>query len=243
MNDEDELHPNARLVEHRERARGPEAASGDQELIREVSGHIQRHLGPIYKVFHERTSDLIHLDLHWLKPRPDFPFHTLVTSGMSQRPMRVPEGAGMFASYAELVLHLPDDWPMNPETWRNETHFWPLRLLTTLARMPHQYDTWLCMGHTVDNAGSPYSPDTRQCAALISPSVSTPEGFNTLELEGRRINFFSVVPLYKEELEFKTRKGAEALYAKLEEAEVDDVIQPNRPNVCAPKGILGWLRK
>lgn len=244
MTREDELNPSAIMIEHGERAHPFEPADGDMKVIKAVSGHIGRHLGPVDMVFHEKVSDLVHIDLHWLKPRPDRPYNTLVTSGMSQRPMKVPEGAEAFA-YTELVLNLPADWPMMIESWRDDANFWPIRLLKTLARFPHEQDTWLCMGHTIGESGKPYGPGTRQCAALIAPCISAPKGFFWLSMADKTIGFLSVIPLYPEELEFKRRMGLDALYGKLEEAGVGDCIAPDRPSACPParpRGILGWFR-
>ncbi|WP_262922976.1 suppressor of fused domain protein [Hymenobacter cellulosilyticus] len=65
-------------------------------------------------MFHEIISDKVHLDVHVVDPSKDFPFYTLVTSGMSDLPMAVPEGEEE-ARYAELCVLLPSTWQM-PET-------------------------------------------------------------------------------------------------------------------------------
>ena len=55
-----------------------------------IARHIERCLGPVESVFHELISDQVHLDVHWVKPTRGRPYHFLVTSGMSDRPMPVP---------------------------------------------------------------------------------------------------------------------------------------------------------
>jgi hypothetical protein len=52
----------------------------------------ETHLGEIHDVYHELISDLVHIDIHHVAPDDERPFHTLVTSGMSDLPMTVPEG-------------------------------------------------------------------------------------------------------------------------------------------------------
>ena len=47
-------------------------------------------------VFHEIVSDVVHIDLLHVPPRRERPFHTLVTCGMSVRPMNVPQDAEEF---------------------------------------------------------------------------------------------------------------------------------------------------
>lgn len=67
--------------------------------------------------------------------------------------------------YAELVISLPPFWPLDEQSWRDERHYWPVRLLKTLGRLPHEYDTWLGVGHTIPN-GDPRSRmrAARSCA-------------------------------------------------------------------------------
>lgn len=66
----------------------------DDSSIEAISDHIEKHIGPIDNVWHELISDLVHLDVHQVAPTPDRPWWTLATSGMSDIPMSVPEGAG-----------------------------------------------------------------------------------------------------------------------------------------------------
>jgi hypothetical protein len=222
----------------------PEPASDWAELVEAISDHVERHLGPIHQVLHELVSDDVHIDLHWVQPRPDRPFHTLVTSGMSEHPMAAPKGAEG-STHAELVLNLPAGWPMSKESWNDERHWWPMRLLKQLARVPHQQDTWLWMNHTAENPdGGPYGPGTEQCAVLIGPCLSAPPDFQVLEFGGRDIHFFSVIPLHRDELSYKIRKGSAALYDRFDEAGMGDVVMPGRPSACGPprKGLLRWFR-
>lgn len=62
-------------------------------------------------VFHEIISDKVHIDIHVVAPSKKFPWYTLVTSGMSDVPMRAPEQYPDLA-FAELFLCLPPDWKM-----------------------------------------------------------------------------------------------------------------------------------
>src|SRR5512145_2313969 len=81
----------------------PEHPEGDVPVIEAVVRHIERHVGPIDFVLHEKRSHLVHIDIHHVPPAPGRRFHTLLTSGMSARAMTVPAGAEDVA-YAELFL-------------------------------------------------------------------------------------------------------------------------------------------
>jgi hypothetical protein len=212
------------------------------ELIQE---HIERHVGPVDTVHHELVSERVHIDVNHVKPNPDRPFHTLVTSGMSDLPMAAPPGAES-CIHAELVALLPADWPFSDEPYAVETdddRDWPLNLLRFLARMPHEYNTWLWVGHTVPNGDPPrpFAPSTQLCCSFLLPPVNLGEDFMVLEVpDGREIFFFSLVPLYREEMEYKMKKGTEALFKRFAKAGLGDVIDPMRVNVCAgKKGLFG----
>jgi Suppressor of fused protein (SUFU) len=208
----------------------PPAELGTEAIVR----HIERHLGPVESVFHELISDAVHLDVHWVKPTAARSFHLLVTSGMSDRPMKVP--AELEAPrHIELVATLPERWAIGDEAFRNENWYWPVRQLKTLARFPHKYDTWLGEGHTVanDDPPQPFAPSTRLCGAILLRPQQVPQAFHELRLgDGRTIRFLAVVPVHDKEMALKTRSGTEALLERFHQAGVTDVIEPTRPSVA-----------
>ena len=231
--DREEPPPPANIIRHEQRERPFELAIGDGELIEAISAHIERWLGPVESVYHELISDLVHVDLHWVKPTKARPFNSLVSTGMSERPMTVPPGAEDF-SFAELVLNLPPDWPMTEDAWSDEANFWPVRLLKQLARMPHEYSTWLCGGHTVqaNPDGAPYHSSTTFTGAVLTSCVSAPDEFSQLEIGSRVVHFWSVVPLYPDELTYKLKRGVDGLFDRLDAAGLADALVPGRKNLC-----------
>src|SRR5262245_30350106 len=206
------------IMRHKERKTPFQPATGDSDLIDAISGHIERHIGPVDMVFHEIVSDMIHLDVHQVRPSERFPFHTLVTSGMSEAPMTVPEGYPG-PRYLELCMCLPRDWRMpGPSEEEHgeaavERLCWPVRWLKNLARLPHEYDTFLGYGHTVPN-GDPPEPVADnapfRCMTVTLP-YAFPPGFGRLEASGRQIMFLMIAPLFVEEMNLKLKRGAEAL--------------------------------
>lgn len=193
-------------------------------------------LGEVDEVFHEIVSDLVHIDVHHVKPQQDHPFHKLVTSGMSDRPMTAPPGAED-QRFAELVVVLPPEWDVSMDAFKREENYWPIRLMKILARLPHEYDTWLWWGHTVPNGEppAPYAPNNTFTGAIITPALTLPQEFFELKISmDKTICFFAVIPLYTEEMELKLRKGADALFDRFDNAEVNEIIDMRRKNVCAP---------
>ncbi len=212
----------------------PFAPPQGEEFIEEISEHIERHLGAISTVFHEVISDTVHIDVHIVPPNQDFAGVRLITSGMSDLPMAVPEGLEGLR-FAELMLTLPADWKLDQESFEDETWYWPVRLLKTLARLPHKHDTWLGFGHTVPNGDpeEPYAPGVPFTGAIILPPVTTPPEFSHLSIpDAKDIQFYSVVPLYPEEMALKLRKGSDELLDRFDRHGVNDAISLSRKNVA-----------
>lgn len=209
-----------------------EAVKGE-ECLEVISEHIEANLGPIEAVLHEIASDTVHIDVHVVGATSDFPFCRLVTSGMSDLPMSVPAGAEVPA-YIELHMTLPHDWRLNQSDFEDERWYWPIRLLKTLARLPHKHRTWLGWGHTIPNGdpAEPYSSQSALCGALIMPSVSVPDSFRQLTVrEDKVITFLSVVPLHKGEMDLKLRAGTDALTDRFDRYKITDIIDPARRDV------------
>lgn len=229
----------APILRHDARLRPFEPAADNNAALADITAHIETHLGPIALVYHEIVSDLVHVDVHVLAPTPERPFFTLVTSGMSDRAMTpAPDTEG--CEYAELMLCLPPTWPIalqagQVETFDDETNFWPIRWLKRLARFPHEYDTWLWWGHSLPNGDppQPFAPNTRLSGVLLSSPVLAPPEFAALPVNGdKTIHFFSVVPLYPEEMNYKLSLGAESLLDKLDRSGISELLEVDRKSVC-----------
>ena len=46
------------------------------------------------------------------------------------------------------------------------------------------------------------------------------------------VKFFSVIPIYKEEMHYKLKYGVEGLMDKFDKYKINEVIDINRKNVC-----------
>ncbi|ADV49156.1 hypothetical protein Celal_1856 [Cellulophaga algicola DSM 14237] len=207
-----------------------EGAGGDSSM-EEISDHIEAHVGKIHMVFHEIVSEQVHIDVHWVKPTKERPFHTLITSGMSDKPMQTPEGVEG-SDYAELSICLPEEWKISKEDFKDEKNYWPIRFLKYLARFPHEYNTWLSYGHTIPNGNPPeaFAENTKLNTMILLPSIMFGDKFPILELDKKTISFYSLIPLYDEEVALKMAKGVEALFDGFDKCGLTDVFQINRPN-------------
>lgn len=221
-----------------------EAADRIAEAQREpdlIEAHVAEHIGPIATVLHEIVSQSVHLDILRIDPTAKRPFTTLVTMGMSDLPMAVPEPRiNQHMRFAELMLCLPPDWPVDLETLTEERHFWPYRLLKDLARLPHVYDSWLWLGHSVPNGkpARPYAAGTALCGAVLLPPTTAPTGFRLLDAgNGKEISFHAVFPVTGAEMALKLKDGAEALARRLAKAGVTEIVAPGRACVADGSGL------
>ncbi len=205
-----------------------------EQCIDEISNHIKQHIGGIGIVFHEILSDTVHIDVHHVKPTKDKPFHTLITSGMSDLPMQLPDNVEAIG-FMELMITLPEYWQVYEEAFKDEGWYWPVRQLKFLARFPHKYDTWLGWGHTLPN-GDPaekFAENTLLNGVIILPSMHVPKEFYTLTInKDKTIEFLSVVPLYEEEMNLKLHKGTDALLDRLNKYGISDIVNIDRKNVA-----------
>ncbi len=207
-----------------------------EEELAAVEGHIQQYFGKFGHVFHELSSPDIHVDICVVPPSQERDYYTLVTMGMGAHRMNVP---GALAEYklerAELAIALPRNWKLKHEDLKNERWYWPIRLLKTLARLPIASDTWLGFGHTMDNEED-FAENTKLCAAILTPPQGTEDGSEVCTLpSGEEVNFYQVLPLYRDELEYKLAHDADALLDKMNG--ISFVAEPDRQN-AATSGTL-----
>ena len=191
-------------------------------------------------VYHEILSDIVHIDVHIMKPTAEQPFYVVFTTGMSDKPMSIPreiprkERADL--ELAELFVFLPGDWELGgvgkSGSDVSPAHFWPIQMLKFLARFPHEYQTWLAYGHTIPN-GAEYAPLDHSVGfgGVVLRSGGGPLCSMTAK-DGRKLNFYQMVPAYKEEIEYKLKYGMEGLEKVFQEHRISPVLDPQRPNLC-----------
>ena len=202
-----------------------------EEEMSVVEQHIKNTFGEFENVFHELVSPDIHVDICVVPPFEERNYYTLVTMGMGAHRMNVSEELAEYKlERAELVIALPPDWKLDRESMEDERWYWPIRLLKVLARLPIASDTWLGFGHTIDNEKD-FAEGTKLCASLLIG----PQDMDMGEVgevcvlpSGEEVNFYQVIPLYREELEYKLEHDADALLEQM--AEVSFVVCPDRRN-------------
>ena len=198
-----------------------------EEEMEAVEGHIQQYFGKVENVFHELVSPDIHVDICMVPPTEERDYCTLVTMGMGAHRMNVPEELVEYKlERAELAIALPADWKLDQESMKDEKWYWPIRLLKSLARLPINCDSWLGHGHTVENR-EPFADNTKLCTATLIGPQDTEDGSEVCTLPGgEEVNFYQVIPLYEDELDYKLEHDVDALLDKM--AGISFVVNPTR---------------
>lgn len=183
-------------------------------------------LGPAAEVVHDRSGLLPAIDVSIHRPgHGDREFYTLITDGMSDRPMNVPNDVDVkdAARRVELALYVDQPGPT------------VIALLQTLARLPHQQELWVGHGHTMPNGDppAPLFPASKLSVILMLLSNVAPEsGMSAvLEIDGDPVSVLMPMPITAAECAFKLEHGLEALLAVFNEKQLSFVLDPGRASV------------
>lgn len=211
----------------------PSATPEHRRQLALLRQHVEHHLGASQQVFSEPASQLqiLHIPASFKRP-----LQTLVTLGMSLKPMFVPDKF-QANPYLELMMFLPPDWRLDAAALEQSQWSWPLAELFFLAQFPHKYHTWLGWGHTLPN-GEPieaFASNTELEAIIVLPPIHVPQGFYRCRLErGKSIDFLAAVPIYADEMRYKLRLGTDALLECFDRHKFDDSVDIQRPS-AVPK--------
>lgn len=199
-----------------------------EQEVEAIEAHIGAQFGEFDNVFHEIVSPDIHVDICVINPTEERNYYTLVTMGMGAHRMNVPAELSEFKlERAELLIALPPDWELENS---DEKWYWPLRWLKVLARLPGEHNTWLGYGHTVPS-GEPFAENTNLCGMLLTMPYLFGQQASVCNLPGgEEVNFYQVLPVHEDEMNFKIENNAEALEALFPD-DFDMVVNVARESV------------
>lgn len=216
----------------------------DDPVIGSVMVHIEQYFGGYTRFLHDDSCPGYPLDIVIIPPRLEHNYYTLVTVGMSRYRMSIPEDqAGQELERAELLVNLPKDWKLTETECKDERWYWPIRILLETARFPlRDAEIWLGLGHTWMDGGEgvPFAGDTALCGEiLLWPGVFGADSFSCRLPDGGEVNFYQVIPLYREEVRYKLENGLEAFVGLCPDESLE-VIDPRRLNVVTQAEELGY---
>jgi hypothetical protein len=184
-------------------------------------------------VFDEIESEIIHRDIFFIKATEDRPYHILLSCGMSALPMKVPEDIES-SEFAEVMILLPKEWNLEYESFSDERNYWPIRIMKELMMLPHPNKTWLGFGHTFGHEDDDeLAEGIGFNSVMLASSMELSADFTEIELENNKvIDIYTLIPLYKEELEFKKQNSASDLLEKFDKFGIEEIVKVGRKNVC-----------
>ncbi len=209
------------------------------EEEKQFETYIKRNFGKCLKVYHELYSPDIHVDILIVPPSEKSNYYKLITMGMGAYKMNVPS---QFEKYglerAELVAFLPPDWDLKIDS---DKFGWIMCELKTISRTPIIENSWVGFGHTFSNdekSEIPFSKETKLTSIILLNAITEncDEYHIDLNLPNKgTINFYQILPLYKEELEYIKKYGIEEYSQLIPDDDFIPIINPNRLNYCEIK--------
>ena len=195
----------------------------------------------------QRASAAAQITLHCIAPSDEDPVWTLFTTGMSLQPMLIPADIVTAAAMTvpnriELILRIAaNDWDGRQP--------WPLRWLKHLALVPTTHRTWLGASHTIPNGDAsvgpltPLAPGTELSCWLLLPPACLPADADVISSSQGAVALLSMVAIYQDEMNYQLQheaqygankrtlgSGVDALLAKLNALEIDEVMFLQRKN-------------
>ena len=217
-------------------APAPRTTAYSEEEAACTDHHMERYFGSADFVHREPAGPWVQVDVNLIPPSDEHPWFTLVTQGMGARAFRDEEGE---EQRCELLMTLPPDWADSTEDWQRPDRFWPLHLLRLLARFPFVTGEPIDWGHSFDlREELDEESGTDFCAAmLLSPGLFEEEAAACTLPDGARVSYWQVIPLYREEIQYKRAHGTEELL----ELFTDDMLStadPQRLNAVADHALI-----
>ena len=214
------------------------------DILGHVKVHIDRHFGVYTQVLTDDSDPEHPLEIAVIPPRLEHDYYTLVTLGLSRHRMGFPEERREEKlERAELLINLPRDWKLTKADCREERWNWPIRMLLATARFAMEDPEVGLESRTTLSEGEedvPLAEDTDlRGEILLCPGVFGEDSFFCRLPDGDEVNFYQVIPLYWEELQYKLEHGSDALLDLCPDESLE-VINPHRLNVVTDREKISY---
>jgi hypothetical protein len=169
------------------------------------------------QILHSTDHKTPHIDLYVFPADGQRDFVAILTGGMSDLPMAVPEGSGTEA-HIELIMGI------------GQHQHWATNLPKLVAEYPFDQGTFYDVHHTVPFGGELGDGSSLSAFLLVRPRF-LPEGLARFGFGGKRIGFLQAVPITTAEHQFGVAEGGDKLEALLEKHGYLITRDPNRQSV------------
>ena len=185
----------------------------DDDILGHVKVHIDQQFGVYTQLLTDNSDPDYPLEIAVIPPRLDHDYYTLVTVGLSRHRMGFPEERREEKlERAELLINLPRDWRLTKADCREERWNWPIRMMLATAHFAMEDpEVGLESRTTLDEGedGIPFAENTElRGEILLCPGVFGTDSFFCRLPDGDEVNFYQVIPLYREEIQYKLEHGS-----------------------------------
>lgn len=159
------------------------------------------------------------------------PVTVLLTDGLSERGMLVPEKA-QGREHIELYFCLPSYWEwedrLNPNT------NWVFKWIQKLAAHLREKDTWFGDGHTID-CRQELSSLMKQNHLFLSDPILLEYELAPLLLGDKEVFFIAIIPIFPDEMDYKQGKGTLKFKRKLIQQGISEKLDDFRSTALKSK--------
>lgn len=197
---------------------------------------MQRHLRSFLKpedftFYSIKYDDNTDFHTFWIKPHPGFDFNLLLTCGLSSFPLKTPEKMPHLPNRVEFAIKMPKDW--QPD-FNSIEGYWPIEEMRFLAFYLMEKRESVFVGRsfscvTPDEEIKPHPFD----ALVVMPFKTFTEAFYKINTPNNSLLIYCLLPLFKDELDFKNNYTMNQFFEKLNEADIEETVEIDRPSFMA----------
>ena len=162
------------------------------------------------------------------------PVTVIVTNGLSKYKMPVPEKFEG-REYNELYFCLPNYWEW--EDTENPQMNWVFPWIQRLAKFVVEKETWFGHGHTMPcgKEMESLSNTMKENHFLLSDPILLEEELAPVKLDDKTVHFLSIIPVYKDEFEYKQSRGTFKLLQKFRYQGITEKLDDFRVSIRRSK--------
>ncbi|MCL2018280.1 MAG: suppressor of fused domain protein [Oscillospiraceae bacterium] len=214
------------------------AAIYSREQSEKLGKHIIKYFGEPSSIIKEDIPGDVCVDIYIIEPNELSEAYTLLTVGAGALIMDIPDEYEhpVNSRRAEFLIRLPETWEFPDDLASmdesDENWYWPVRWLKNIAKRPASFKTWLGWGHTVQSEGGSFAENTGFCCMLVEMPHRFANGAFKADIgEYEHVHFYQLLPLYREEMDYKLQNGTQAL-TELFGDDFSDIVDIDRENYC-----------
>ncbi len=170
----------------------------------------------------ENEVPLLILDLELKSP-----VTVILTNGLRAYKMPVDE-KWKGREYNELYFCLPSYWEW--EDTDNTSMNWVFYWIQRLSKFVVENKTWFGHGHTMPCGKdlNPLSPTMKQNHFMLSDPLFLEEEMVSIQLVDKEVHFLSIIPLFKDEFDYKQSRGTFKFMQKLANSSITEKLDDYR---------------